>query len=197
MYTWGWGLNGQLGHGIAFSELSPRHLSLDKGGRKNKAIQVAAGYEHSVVLLENKKIYWFGRNGTLKEPHYSPVKLELSDKIPEIFPPLDLQNSVVNPSHDFVVTKINCTWNKSLSLTDIIIADLRSLENVSNHAVQLSLKQLSQAWHGKEIEPPYIDAISKYFSVNTMRKPPSKPSKHSKPKHGKKHNSPGHKRKMY
>jgi len=54
VYTWGWGLNGQLGHGEAFSELSPRHLNLDKKNRKNKCIQIAAGYEHSVVLLESK-----------------------------------------------------------------------------------------------------------------------------------------------
>ena len=68
IYTWGWGLHGQLGHGIACSELSPRHLSLDKKNRKNKGIQIAAGYEHSVILLESRDILWFGQNGTLVEP---------------------------------------------------------------------------------------------------------------------------------
>lgn len=149
-----------------------------------------------MVLLESRDIYWFGMNGTLQEPCYKPTKLNLSDKIPEIFPPSDQASSVVNPHTDFLVTKINCSWNKTLSLTDIIIADVRSLEGVTANAIQSSIKTLAHAWHSKEIEPPYIEAISKYFSVNTMRKPqaPSKPKASTKTKTNKKLASPTSKR---
>jgi hypothetical protein len=126
---------------------------------------------------------------------YHPVKLDLTEKIPEIFPPVDHMNTIMNPSSEYIVTKINCSWNKTISLTDIIISDVRSLENVSSHTIQSSIKTLSHAWYGKDVEPPYIEAISKYFSVNTMRKHtvPSR-SKHSR-KHGRK--SPTTKRKIY
>ena len=169
IYTWGWGLSGQLGHGISWSELSPRYLNLDKKNRKNKAVQIAAGYEHSVVLLENRDILWFGRNGTLIEPELKPVKLDLSVKLPEIFPPFD-SNSVINKSIDFLVAKINWAWNKSISLTDIVIADVRNLEGVSSHVTSSTIKSLSQNWSSKDIEPPYVESIAKYFSVDTMRK---------------------------
>jgi hypothetical protein len=149
-------------------------------------------------LLESRDIVWFGKNGTLTEPCYRPVKLNLSDKISEIFPPFDQISPVVNPNTEFLVTKINCSWNKSMSITDIIISDVRSLENTTTHAVVSSIKTLANAWHTKEVEPPYIEAIAKYFSVNSMRKPhaPSK-SKVQKPKHGKKNMSPMSKRKIF
>jgi myosin-5 len=202
IYTWGWGLSGQLGHDSNMSELSPRHLNLDKKNRKNKAIQIAAGYEHSVILLESRHVLWFGKNGTLVEPQLKPVKCDLSEKIPEIFPPHDYTSGIVNQNHDFWVTKINCTWNKSMSTTDIVIADVRSLENISAHSIQACIKTLSHNWDSKDIEPPYIESISKYFSVNTMKKSntqnSSKNSLKSKSSYNtRKHASPAHKRKMY
>lgn len=107
IYTWGWGLSGQLGHESTMSELSPRFLNLDKKNRKNKAIQIAAGYEHSVILLENRNIMWFGKNGHFVEPQLKPVKLDLSTKIPEIFPPHDFTSGIVNQNNDFHVAKIS------------------------------------------------------------------------------------------
>lgn len=170
VYTWGWGLMGQLGHDSTMSELSPRNISLDKKNRKNKAIQIAAGYEHSVILLENRDIIWFGTNGTLTVPQLKPTKLDLSEKVPELFPPHDFTSGIVNASSDFLVTKINCSWNKSMSLTNIVVADVRSLENTTSQAIQACIKTLSHNWDTKEVEPPYIEAISKYFSVNIMKK---------------------------
>ncbi|CAI2359384.1 unnamed protein product [Moneuplotes crassus] len=196
IYTWGWGLNGQLGHGEKFSELSPRHLNMDTKKRKNKCIQIAAGYEHSVVLMENRKIYWFGRNGTLLEPTYSPAKFDLTMKIPSIFPSSDQLGGATNPNIEFIVTKINCSWNKTLSLTDIIVADIRSLENITPHQIQSALKTLSNAWCSDEIEPPYIESISKYFSVNSMKKPTIPPKTKPKPKNAMKL-SPRGKRRIY
>ena len=184
------------------SELSPRFLNLDKKNRKNKAIQIAAGYEHSVILLENRNIMWFGKNGHFVEPQLKPVKLDLSTKIPEIFPPHDFTSGIVNQNNDFHVAKISWSWNKSISVTDVVIADVRSLENTSSQLIQSCIKSLSHQWDSKDILPPYIESISKYFSVNTMKKASSQGTKlGSKAKSGasgkNKYASPASKRRMH
>jgi myosin V len=63
VFTWGWGLYGQLGHGMFVNEMSPRILNSKL--LKGKAMQVQAGWKCSLILMENKKVYWWGTNGTL------------------------------------------------------------------------------------------------------------------------------------
>ena len=66
IYTWGWGAKGQLGHGHFDSEIVPRLLTIEKNKHKEKAIQVAAGFSHSMVMLENnRELMWFGTSGSL------------------------------------------------------------------------------------------------------------------------------------
>lgn len=67
VYTWGWNLNGQLGQGHYDSELSPRILTLERGRlNKDKAIQIAAGYSHSIIMTDNnRELLWFGSTGVL------------------------------------------------------------------------------------------------------------------------------------
>ena len=65
IYTWGSSSKGQLGHGHYDSELSPRTLYIDKKNIK-KVNQIAAGYSHSIVMMDtNKEIYWFGTCGNI------------------------------------------------------------------------------------------------------------------------------------
>jgi len=87
VYTWGWGGKGQLGHGHNDSEMSPRLLSLEKSGQKEKVIQVAAGFSHSVIMLEtSRELYWFGTCG-----HYAsalmlrPTLIRLHEHMPDLF----------------------------------------------------------------------------------------------------------------
>ena len=68
VYTWGWNAHGQLGHGHFDSEISPRPLVLEKGKlNKDKAIQIAAGYSHTVIMTEARELLWFGTSGTLSK----------------------------------------------------------------------------------------------------------------------------------
>ena len=54
VYTWGWGNSGQLGHGVFDSELSPRYVNLERYTKhKEKVIQIAAGYSHTLIMLDN------------------------------------------------------------------------------------------------------------------------------------------------
>lgn len=57
VYTWGWGIHGQLGHGSSDSEYTPRLLQF-----KQPVIQIAAGHAHSLILTTDGKLYGFGSN---------------------------------------------------------------------------------------------------------------------------------------
>lgn len=57
VYTWGWGIHGQLGHGTCDNEYYPKLLSF-----KHKIVQIAAGQAHSLILVDVGKLYGFGSN---------------------------------------------------------------------------------------------------------------------------------------
>ena len=53
---------------------------------RDKAIQIAAGYSHSVIMTESSRdILWFGTSGTLHK-QASPVLLQVSEKLPSLVP---------------------------------------------------------------------------------------------------------------
>jgi len=57
-----------LGHGSYISEYSPKKLQLPINQRlRDKVIQVEAGFKCSVILMESKKIFWWGENGTMNK----------------------------------------------------------------------------------------------------------------------------------
>ncbi|CAL1526241.1 unnamed protein product [Lymnaea stagnalis] len=57
VYTWGWGVHGQLGHGNPEDCLIPTHVAylLSLG-----VVKVAGGYAHSIVLTEEGDVLTFG-----------------------------------------------------------------------------------------------------------------------------------------
>ncbi|XP_050304400.1 uncharacterized protein LOC126741961 [Anthonomus grandis grandis] len=57
VYTWGWGIHGQLGHGCSDNEYYPKLVNFDQPVR-----QVAAGHAHSLILTCDGKVYGFGSN---------------------------------------------------------------------------------------------------------------------------------------
>ncbi|XP_065372533.1 uncharacterized protein ca isoform X2 [Calliphora vicina] len=64
LYTWGWGVYGQLGHGNTENVAEPKLLSFLK---YKKVLQVAMGHAHSLVLCEGSlpnttELYVFGSN---------------------------------------------------------------------------------------------------------------------------------------
>lgn len=79
VYTWGWGGRGQLGHGTLNSENFPRLLNFATS-MKNKAIQVQAAFRCSLILMEDKKIYWFGTSGSIKQQSL-PVRMPFGDNV--------------------------------------------------------------------------------------------------------------------
>ncbi|GFO46551.1 X-linked retinitis pigmentosa GTPase regulator-like protein [Plakobranchus ocellatus] len=57
VYSWGWGVHGQLGHGNPEDCLIPTHVRylMNKG-----VVKVAAGYAHSLALTESGDVWSFG-----------------------------------------------------------------------------------------------------------------------------------------
>jgi len=72
---------------------------------------------------------------------------------------------------DFAIVKINCSWSKTMSISSMLIADLRAVNQESSHSkLSTTLKNLNTAWDPKDIMPPYIDTIANFFPANIMRK---------------------------
>jgi len=79
LFLWGGGSDGQLGFDSFKNELSPKLLHIEKHlyASKNpiKTLQIKAGFRSSIILLENRKIYWWGTNSILKQI-CNPKKLD-------------------------------------------------------------------------------------------------------------------------
>ncbi|KAL4482807.1 hypothetical protein ABPG72_022367 [Tetrahymena utriculariae] len=56
LYTWGFGGDGQLGHGNKSDLYAPRHIEF-----KQKIIKVACGGSHTAFITEDNQLYQFGR----------------------------------------------------------------------------------------------------------------------------------------
>ncbi|XP_030764189.1 uncharacterized protein LOC115888568 isoform X2 [Sitophilus oryzae] len=71
VYTWGWGIHGQLGHGNCDNEYYPRLVQFDHPVR-----QVTAGHAHSLILTCDGKVFGFGSNvfGQLENCHIDAKK---------------------------------------------------------------------------------------------------------------------------
>lgn len=57
VYTWGWGIHGQLGHRTCDNEYYPKRLQFPK-----TIVQIAAGHAHTIIITANGKMYGFGSN---------------------------------------------------------------------------------------------------------------------------------------
>nr|CAH7724512.1 unnamed protein product [Callosobruchus chinensis] len=57
VYTWGWGIHGQLGHGNCDNLFYPKDLNFPFTVK-----QIAAGHAHSLILTTEGKLYGFGSN---------------------------------------------------------------------------------------------------------------------------------------
>jgi len=80
VYTWGWGEMGQLGHDNFENLYTPKIVSAFSSTFKNKTLMVQAGFKHSMVLTETKKVFWWGTNATIdRQP--VPVELNFAHKV--------------------------------------------------------------------------------------------------------------------
>lgn len=154
IYTWGGGSEGQLGHGSFSNELIPRLVSI-KGNLK--PAQIVAGFQHSIVMLENRKILVTGRNSNGCVSSFAEVSI--ASKLPELF---------FRPG-EFAVVKISSVWSRGMAAMMVTIADLRFMQS-GNTKVFNGLGLLASKWSNKSIEPPNIESISGYFPAGLVKK---------------------------
>lgn len=71
VYSWGWGIHGQLGHGNCDNQCEPVKLNFELD-----VLQISAGHAHSIILGIDGKIYGFGSNcfGQLGSVNVDPTK---------------------------------------------------------------------------------------------------------------------------
>ncbi|CAH0627045.1 unnamed protein product [Chrysodeixis includens] len=87
LYTWGWGVHGQLCHGTIDDEHSPKLVAKFQG---RKVLSVGCGACHTVVLMKNGEVWAsgagvFGQLGTGHTHKASlPVRVPLQDPIVHI-----------------------------------------------------------------------------------------------------------------
>ena len=128
VYTWGWGGKGQLGHGKLESESLPKLLLIERNAVKDRVIQIAAGFSHTVLMIDNSRdLMWFGQCGHLAKPQLKPLFVKLSDHLPDFFTD---SGTLLLPSYqsvDYALVKITASWSRNMSATNVLIADLRQV----------------------------------------------------------------------
>ena len=91
VFVWGAGDFGQLGTGSFTSELTPKLIKPEKYSDQkhsvNKVLQIKAGFRSCIMLIDNRKVYWWGTNSVLdreKNPRYMDygVFLEVNIGLP-------------------------------------------------------------------------------------------------------------------
>lgn len=86
VYTWGWGIHGQLGHGTCDNEFFPKLLEFNQPVK-----QIAGGHAHTLILTEDGQLFGFGSNvfgqleGSQLEANKSniPIKINITSDIHE------------------------------------------------------------------------------------------------------------------
>lgn len=149
-------MKGQLGQNSFRNYSIPIQVSFDIPFAK--VYQISAGFRSSFFLLENRKIYSCGCNGTVSMEKI-PVPFLVFEKIPEMA--LEQNYSVV---------RIRNTWNKSFSLFYATIADTSTMK-ISPVVLNSILNQTAMKWEGETLEMPYIETYAKYFPMKYMKKP--------------------------
>jgi len=84
-------------------------------------------------MLESiREIHWFGNNGSISYQN-RPSMLKLTEILPELFPESTILTFNTGQIIDFAVVKIFSSWSKTMSLTNLVVADLRAVNQQNPH----------------------------------------------------------------
>ncbi|XP_075970698.1 uncharacterized protein LOC142973045 [Anticarsia gemmatalis] len=159
LYTWGWGVHGQLCHGVIDDEWSPKLVTRFQG---RKVLSVGCGACHTVVLMKNGEVWAcgagvFGQVGQGNRNKASvPMRVPLQDPVVAI---------AVGYFHNLALTNKGEVWAWGASPQQVRAAAARRGADTPEHepapAQDLHLKplrldtsnvrghvvQLSAGWH--------------------------------------------------
>jgi alpha-tubulin suppressor-like RCC1 family protein len=159
VFTWGKGTEGQLGHGSLSNEYYPRLVTFRTQG---KPIQISAGFRHSLVLTDSRKVLLSGKSSRFESVSSIFQEVNLSSTIQE------LQKI---PS-EFAVVRIHSIWSKIFSVMLVTLVDLRFLQGNSAGFSKVSnnLGLIASKWTGQNPEPPVIESISGFYPACLTRR---------------------------
>ena len=105
---------------------------------------------------QSREILWFGTTGTL-DRQATPLFMNLEEKLPSLFASHDPHGYPVGSQVDFATVKVTCTWSKTISVTNLMIADLRAINQEENYSkISNVLERLSRNWDQREGKTPSI-----------------------------------------
>lgn len=159
IFTWGWGERGQLGHENDRNLPFPRKLLFrNSGGYSYQAMSVQAGYRCSFALLDERRLFIWGTNGK-----YTKVT------IPTEYQDFG-EDEIYFKKADFRPLKICTTWSKSMSVSYVIIGDVRYLDNLKFSEREVLLKQIYSQWERNyyDCKPLFDKKTGVYLDSNIM-----------------------------
>lgn len=156
LFSWGRGFEGQLGHNRNTDENSPKQVNLKN--ERLKPIQLAAGENYSIIMLENRKVLWTGKNSMISSAVF--IETNINARIPELY----------KTPGEFAIVKIRSAWSRVLSVSLITVVDLRYLQSANMSKLQTGLNLMAGKWTSKVIEPPFIESISGYYAAGNSKK---------------------------
>ncbi|EGR34365.1 myosin head, putative [Ichthyophthirius multifiliis] len=170
IFTWGLGINGQLGHGDFENQVFPKKICFNQ-----KILQISCGLKCTILLSEGN-LFWFGSNQQLKNNNF-PIKYQFDkvyiyiQKIYSIQYYLLIQDSVFNQSK-FQIVRIFCSWSKSISIICVTIANCGQYLQIKQNQRKKIIQLLNEQWNEfniNSINPPYIKQVSNFISEKNMK----------------------------
>jgi hypothetical protein len=159
IFTWGWGERGQLGHENDRNLPFPRKLLFrNSGGYSYQALNIQAGYRCSYALLDERRLFIWGTNGK-----YTKVT------IPTEYQDFG-EDEIYFKKSDFRPLKICTTWSKSVSVTYLVVGDIRYLDNLKFSEREVLLKQIYSQWEKNyyDSKPLFDKKVGVYLDSNIM-----------------------------
>ena len=103
------------------------------------------------MLDNNRDLQWFGCCGRLSQEVVRPTPIKLSDHFPELFNDPGSQPLLNQQQTDFAVVKVTASWSRSMSVTNVLIADLRQV-NLQNpwKKINNAIQVISQKWEPRD-----------------------------------------------
>ena len=94
----------------------------------------------------NRDIVWCGTSGTLNK-QATLVPMSLTEHLPTLFPKTASTGYPQGQQIDFANVKLTCSWSKTISVTNLVIADMRAINQDENYSkISNVLDRLSKGW---------------------------------------------------
>lgn len=83
------------------------------------------------MLDATREILWFGTNSGSLNKTMRPIPMKLQEIMPDLFPESSAVSFSQGQQLDYAVIKVNCSWSKTMSVTSVVVADLRPFNQES------------------------------------------------------------------